>query len=184
MKKSTKYIIIAAVFAAVMAGAVLGYNFLSDRFSPESGSDSTGGSSAKAYDFTVLDRNGKEVKLSDFFGKPVVVNFWATWCGPCKSELPAFDSVYDELGDEVEFLMVNLTDGFRETEKSVKEFISDEGYKFPVYFDTQYSAAYAYGVSGIPMSVFINADGTVSDAHVGAMSEEALRNYIDGITGG
>ena len=68
--------------------------------------------------------------------------------------------------------------------KSVKEFISDEGYKFPVYFDTQYSAAYAYGVSGIPMSVFINADGTVSDAHVGAMSEEALRNYIDGITGG
>ena len=184
MKKSTKYIIIAAVFAVVMAGAVLGYNFLSDKFSPENSSAGSGGSAVQASDFTVLDRNGKEVKLSDFFGKPVVINFWATWCGPCKSELPAFDSVYDELGEEVEFLMVNLTDGFRETEKSVKEFISDEGYKFPVYFDTQYSAAYAYGVSGIPMSVFINADGTVSDAHVGAMSEETLRNYIKEITGG
>lgn len=184
MKKSTKYIIVAAVFAVVMAGAVFGYNYLSDKFSPENSSSGSGGSAVQASDFTVLDRSGKEVKLSDFFGKPVVINFWATWCGPCKSELPAFDSMYNELDGEVEFLMVNLTDGFRETEKSVKEFISDEGYEFPVYFDTEYSAAYAYGVSGIPMSVFINADGTVSDAHVGAMSEETLRNYIKEITGG
>ncbi|MBP3544577.1 MAG: TlpA family protein disulfide reductase, partial [Lachnospiraceae bacterium] len=69
-----------------------------------------------APDFTVIDAEGNEVKLSDMRGKPVVVNFWASWCGPCKMEMPEFEEVYKELGDEVHFMMVNLTDGWQETQ--------------------------------------------------------------------
>ena len=92
-------------------------------------------------DFTVMDASGKEVKLSDFRGKPTVVNFWASWCGPCKSEMPDFDAVYQEMGDEIHFLMVNMTDGGQETLAGAQKFIADSGYTFPVYYDTQYSAA-------------------------------------------
>ena len=66
-----------------------------------------------ADDFTVYDMNMNQIQLSDFFGKPIVINFWASWCRPCTSELPAFDRVYREYGDDVTFLMVNLTDGFQ-----------------------------------------------------------------------
>ena len=101
-------------------------------------------------DFKVYDREGNPVSLSDMAGKPVVVNFWATWCGPCKSELPAFEKAYKTYGDKVEFMMVNLTDGQRETVPKVNEFISENEYTFPVYYDTKYSASAAYGISSIP----------------------------------
>ena len=68
-----------------------------------------------APDFTVYDRNGQPVRLSDMFGKPIVLKFWASWCGPCRSEMPDFDEVYRLLGDEVVFMLVNLTDGEVET---------------------------------------------------------------------
>ena len=97
-------------------------------------------SQSKAPDFTVINNNGDEVKLSDYIGKLVVVNFWATWCGPCASELPAFDNAYEKYKDEVEFLMVNLTDGYSETVDKVKKYVKDNGYTFPVYYDTKYSA--------------------------------------------
>lgn len=131
-----------------------------------------------APDFTVKDYDGNSVKLSDWEGKPVVVNFWATWCGPCKTELPAFDELYVEYQDQVEFMMVNLTDGQRETVKLVKEFVQEEGYKFPVYFDTSHSAANAYSVYSIPLTVFIDEEGEIFNAHVGAMDENTLEQYI------
>ena len=74
--------------------------------------------------------------------------------------------------------MVNLTDGYRDTTKSVKKFVSDNGYDFPVYFDTEYSAANAYRVSSIPMTVFIDKSGAVADSHIRMMSETALDGYI------
>ena len=72
-----------------------------------------------APDFTVYDKDGKPVKLSDFRGKPVVLNFWASWCGPCQSEMPTFNEKYGELGDEIHFLMVNLTDSAAEKENAL-----------------------------------------------------------------
>ena len=73
-----------------------------------------------APDFTVLDANGKRIRLSDNFGKPIVINFWATWCPPCKRELPDFDKLCKEYGDKVVFMMVNLTDGRRDTVDGTK----------------------------------------------------------------
>lgn len=127
--------------------------------------------------FTVTDANGKAVKLSEFIGKPVVINFWAAWCAPCKSELPHFDKLAKELEGKVEFLMVSVY----LNKDYVKQFVSQNGYTFPLYFDDNEEGSTAYEVTGIPVTVFITADGNIESKVVGSMSEAALRNYIDGI---
>ena len=137
-----------------------------------------------APDFTVLDANGKKIRLSDNFGKPIVINFWATWCPPCKRELPDFDKLCMEYGDKVVFMMVNLTDGRRDTVDGTKNFVSKNGYTFPVYFDTENNGAAAYNVSSIPQTTFIDANGNVYTTRIGAMNEAALRSYIAALLGG
>lgn len=132
-----------------------------------------------APDFTVYDASGNEVKLSDFLGKPVVLNFWASWCGPCKSEMPGFDNLYQKYGDQVQFMMVNLTDGASETVESASSFISDNGYTFPVFYDSDSNGAYTYGISSIPTTFLINKKGELSAYAMGAISEEALENGIE-----
>lgn len=132
-----------------------------------------------APDFTVVDADGNQVTLRDFIGKPVVLNFWASWCGPCKSEMPDFDAAYAEQGEQIYFLMVNMTDGSRETVDSAKEFIAESGYSFPVYFDTQYSAAIAYGVMSLPTTYFIDAEGVAVARASGAIDAETLQMGID-----
>lgn len=136
-----------------------------------------------APDFAVLDGEGNEVRLSDFYGKPIVLNFWATWCGPCKREMPEFNAAYLAQGDEIQFMMVNLTDGTQDTVESVKAFIEDAGYEFPVFYDVNYEGANAYGVSAIPLTLFIDADGVIQAYANQAISGEMLQNGIDLITG-
>jgi thiol-disulfide isomerase/thioredoxin len=129
-------------------------------------------------DFTILDMDGNEVKLSDFFGKPIVLNFWASWCPPCKAELPDFEEACKRYEGKVTFLMVNLTDGKRETVEVAKEYVASQGYTFPVYFDTKYEAAYVYGVSSIPQTYFINADGSLEARATGMISAARLEEGI------
>lgn len=131
-------------------------------------------------DFMVYDKNGNEVYLSDYAGRPIVVNIWATWCGPCRSELPYFNTVYNELGDDVVFMMVNCTSG-RETQSIVEKFVKDNGYDFPVYFDKKYKANSAYSVSGIPTTLFIDRDGNLVHKEIGSMDEDELRDFIEKI---
>ena len=134
-----------------------------------------------APDFEVIDKEGNPVKLSSFFGKPIVLNFWASWCGPCQSEMPDFNKKYLEHGDEVVFLMVNLTVG-RETVSSASSFISKNGYSFPVYYDTKSSAANAYNIYSIPTTFFIDAEGYLVAQATGAINAETLQKGIDMIT--
>ncbi len=147
---------------------------------PDNSDKNTNPNAIAAMNFTVYDESGNPVNLSDFYGKPIVVNFWATWCGPCKSELPAFETLYQEYYD-VQFLMVNLTDGAQETVDGVSQFLVDNDYHFPVYFDTQADAALTYSVYSIPATLFIDADGNIVASHLGAMSEDTLRNYIENL---
>ena len=130
-----------------------------------------------AKDFAVYDENGNTVRLSDFFGKPIVLNFWASWCGPCKSEMPEFNEKYLELGGEVQFLMVNLTAG--DSIADANALIANNGYSFPIFYDMTYSAANAYEVQYIPMTVFIDSEGYIMLSKVGAISAEVLQNGID-----
>ncbi len=129
-------------------------------------------------DFTVYDREGNQVSLSDMAGKPVVVNFWATWCGPCKSELPAFQQAFETYGDDVVFMMVDMVQGRTETKAGAIEYVDGEGYTFPLYFDEEQTAVAAYEIAAVPASFFIDEKGEIVEQHVGAMSYEQLEGFI------
>ncbi len=131
-----------------------------------------------APDFAVLDREGKTVRLSDLRGKPVVLNFWASWCGPCKQEMPSFEAAYKKYGADVHFVMVDLTDGQNETVETAKQLIDALGYTFPIYFDTEGEAAVAYAVRSIPATYFINARGEAVTYAVGELEAELLEKGI------
>ena len=133
----------------------------------------------KAPDFTVYDAEGNEVHLTDFVGKPIVLNFWASWCGPCKMEMPDFNEKYLELGEEVQFLMINMTDGSRETVEIASEFIKESGYSFPVFYDTKMDAANTYGAYSLPMTFFVDAQGYPVARATGAIDAETLMRGID-----
>ena len=142
------------------------------------GAEATEEASTQAPDFTVYDREGKPHRLSDFAGKPVILNFWATWCGPCKNEMPQIQKAYEAYGDEIEFVMVDLADGTSETVEQAAEYVAQQGYTFPVYFDTQMEGAATYGVSSIPITYFIDSDGYLVAYYLGSMDESILQQGI------
>ena len=133
----------------------------------------------QAPNFTVYDLDGNEINLTDFFGKPIIVNFWASWCGPCKMEMPDFNEAYQTYKDDITFLMVNMTDGSRETIEKASSFIEETGYIFPVYYDTSYNAAITYSVSSLPTTYFIDADGYLIAHARGAIDSSTLQKGID-----
>ena len=134
-----------------------------------------------APNFAVLDKEGNAVQLSDFAGKPVVLNFWATWCGYCKVEMPDFDQAYKEYPDVV-FMMIDATDGMYETREKADAYVKEQGFSFPVYYDVSSLAQNAYVISGYPTTVFINAHGDVVAKEVGMISYETLIAGIKLIT--
>lgn len=137
------------------------------------------GDSMKAPDFTVQDAEGNAVKLSDMLGKPVIVNFWASWCPPCKAEMPEFNKVFEELGGDVQFMMIDAVDGERETKKIGQAYVDKQGYTFPVYYDIEQDAVIQYGIRAFPTSIFIDSEGYVAAGVEGMIDEATLRKGID-----
>ena len=178
IKRITGLILAAAMLMSLLSCAVAEQGE-KDSGKKEDTTNAAEGESSILPDFTVYTEDGKKVSLYDKLDRPVVINFWATWCPPCKTELPAFDALAKEYGDRVEFMMVNMTDGERETVDAVLEFLLDNGYSFPVYYDTHMDAAMTYGVSSIPLTVFMTSEGKMTDYHVGAMTEDVIRGYIE-----
>lgn len=199
MKSNGKWILVAVLLVVLIAGAGVLYNKLSPQYSGDKLAQTTknattqqtenNGTQAKtqnqndytAPDFTVLDYEGNEVKLSDYKGKPVVLNFWATWCYYCKEEMPDFNVAYEKYPD-VQFLMVNATDGVQETVSTAKKYVEDEAFTFPVFFDTEGDAVNAYYVSGFPSTYFINAKGELVTYANGMLDLETLEKGIEYIT--
>ena len=189
MNKPLKLILIAVLLVGLVAGAAALYNILGDQVDTNQLSTEPSGTEATentkhyrpAPDFTVLDMDGNERKLSGFIGEPIIVNFWASWCGPCQMEMPDFEAAYKQYGTEIHFLMVNCTTSSRETMDKAKALIADEGYTFPVYFDTTGYASSVYGAYSIPLTFFIDAEGNVRGYAQGAIDAETLQLGIDRI---
>lgn len=132
-------------------------------------------------DFTAQTTAGQSFTLSQQAGKVVLVNFWATWCGPCVGELPDIQKLYEEYGagDEVVILTINAG----ESASTVKSFMSQMGYTFPVICDTTGTLSYAYSVNAIPRTVIFGKDGTVKSDLVGARNYQAFKSAITGALG-
>lgn len=130
-------------------------------------------------DFIVYDENLNKVKLSSYIGKPVVINFWASWCPPCKEEMPAFNEISNKYNkDQLNVLMVDLTDGQRETIDKAKRFIKENNYNMKILFDSESNAAINYNISAIPRTLFIDKDGYIVKDHSGEITKEELENQI------
>ena len=190
MKNKNVFVILSLVFILLMASAYVLYHNLSGTVEGNQLIVATQPSSTTAPtdateplllapDFVVYDENGNEVHLYDYIGKPIVLNFWASWCGPCKMEMPDFNERYLQLGDEIHFLMINMTDGSRETVDSASAFIAEQGYTFPVFYDTTTEAAMTYGAYSLPTTFFINAEGHAIAQATGAIDGDTLQVGID-----
>ncbi len=119
-----------------------------------------------APDFTLTSLDGKKVTLSQLKGKPVLINFWATWCPPCRLEMPALQTVYQEASAKgFTLLMVNQ----QEDSTTVQNFLKQNNYSLPVVLDLNGQVSDMYQVTGIPTSVFIDSQGVVRDIHVGTI---------------
>ncbi len=189
MKNSVKWIALALSLIVVIGGAAVLYNNLAEDYKGESleqTEDNEKHSNKKrpimnAPDFTVLDSEGNKVALSDYLGKPIVVNFWATWCHYCKEEMPDFNKAYKEYPD-VQFVMVNATDGVGETIEKAKQYVEQNGYEFDIFFDTEYEAMMMYVVTGLPATFFIDKEGNIVTKANGMIDYETLQSGIKLIT--
>jgi thiol-disulfide isomerase/thioredoxin len=209
MNSTLKAILVAILAIAVLVGAWYLYRSLTSSYrmqqetsaqaqksaaGSQSGSAQTSASSAsssaaspavssapKAADFTVYDEKGNKVSLSDYLGKPVVVNFWASWCGYCKLEMPEYQKVYEAYGKDVQFLMVDLTAGGSDTKDAAAKVIAAGGYTFPVFYDDDSSGALAYSVRGIPRSLFIDQNGVLVSDQEGAVDGATLEKLVKAI---
>lgn len=187
MKKQINLIIGIVVFlvAIVLVGVL--YNNLKPEYTPESieqgkkphtaDQNDSSISDYAAPDFTVYDEYGNAVQLSDYFGKPIVLNFWASWCTYCIQEMPHFNNAYYKYPD-VQFLMVNVTDGTDETLASAQSFINGSNFDFPVLYDTSLDATNKYQAYALPMTIFIDENGELVTYFSGMLTADNLERGI------
>lgn len=123
-----------------------------------------------APDFTLQNLDGESISLSDFKGKPVLLNFWATWCGPCRAEMPFLQEIYEEWSErELMLLAVNIG----ESSAKVKDFMEKLNLSFPVLLDSRSAIAKMYNITAIPTTYFIDKDGVIQTRIIGAFSSKA-----------
>ena len=134
-----------------------------------------------AADFKAYDDAGNAVTLREQRGKPVVVTFFASWCGPCKMEMPYFDEFYKTYGEQVTFMMVNLCAFGNDTKENGKKMVEEGGWTFPVYFDTDGDAALKYAIRSMPTTIFVDAQGELKGRHTGVIPRDALEKTIQGM---
>ena len=123
-----------------------------------------------APDFTGELMDGSSITLSELQGKPVIINFWATWCGPCVKEMPAFERLKEDFGDKIGIIAVNCGDDA----ETVKDFVEENGYTFPVVLDEEYSISMLYPTNSIPYTVVLDAEGKVTHISTGALDADTM----------
>jgi peroxiredoxin len=190
MKKKMFGLIIVAILISIMiVGFVKGNVDTEESFSREQkGVDLLDVTSEEgltkgdlAPDFTLTTLDGKKVQLSELKGKKVIVNFWATWCPPCKAEMPHMQNFYEDFSDEenVEILAVNLTS--EDKEESVQNFVQDYGLTFPIPMDTKGVVGETFQAITIPTSYMIDTKGRIQNKVVGPMDENMIKDFVSNL---
>ena len=134
-------------------------------------------------DFELTTIAGDTVKLSDLQGKKVVLNFWASWCGPCKAEMPHMEKFYKKHKDKenVEIIAVNLLSVERQGRQGVEQFIDAYGLTFPIPLDKDGAIMDAYQVITIPTTFMLGTDGTIVHKIVGPMDEKMMKDLVSNL---
>jgi DsbE subfamily thiol:disulfide oxidoreductase len=174
--KSYKLLIILAIAGLLLALAVAGLLFTQkeakNEFSPKSSAEAK----EPAPNFTLKIVKGKDFHLSDYKGKPILINFFASWCLPCREEMPVLEKIVHEYGPKgVVFLGIAVDD----TEAKIKDFIATYGVTFPVGLDKTATIQKSFGIYGIPTTYFINKQGEINYSHSGSVTEELLHHELD-----
>lgn len=129
---------------------------------------------SSAPEFTLKNLNGEEVSLKDYKGKKVMLNFWATWCPPCKAEMPAMQQLYSQKPADLEILAINL-----DPQNDVSGFVNSNGLDFPVLLDQSGSTQQLYSIISIPTTFLIDEKGVIKKKHIGSMTFEQMEEIID-----
>ncbi len=129
-----------------------------------------------APDFTLTDLEGNLLRLSDLRGKVVFINFWATWCPPCRAEMPEIEAIHQEYKDKG-VVVIGLD--ILESEDEVRQFVEQGGYSWTFVIDTTGEVAASYNVTAIPKSFFIDREGIIRAVNIGAMTKRAMEAKLD-----
>lgn len=137
-----------------------------------------------AIDFTLKDQYGNTHSLSDYKGKTIFLNFWATWCPPCRAEMPDIQKIYetyDTEGDDALIVLGVAGPGYgnEKSEEGIKEFLDENGYTYPVLMDTTGELFSAYGIYSYPTTFMIDRDGNVFGYASGQLNEDMMKNIIE-----
>ena len=134
-----------------------------------------------APDFELQTTTNETIKLSDLRGQAVLVNLWATWCPPCRAEMPAIEKIHKEYKDDVlVVLAVNMT--YQDTFANIAPFIDEYSLTFPILLDTNNSVGSAYQLRSLPSTFFVDRDGIISEVVIGGpMAEALLRTRVEQI---
>ncbi|MGG3805871.1 redoxin domain-containing protein [Metabacillus fastidiosus] len=132
---------------------------------------------SKAPDFELETLDGKTVNLSDFEGKKVFLNFWGTWCGPCKEEMPDMEKIHKTYGNDVVILAVNKTSREKNL-NTVNQFIHKYNLTFPIALDKEDNVNTQYEVIGLPTSYFIDEKGIITNVRIGGVSYEQMELFV------
>ena len=135
---------------------------------------------AEAPDFTVWDQDGNQTSLKEILeAKPAVINFWTSKCPPCREEMPDFEEMYQEMKDQVQFIMVDGVGCMGETEESGRAYVEEQGFTFPVYYDKEMDAVINYGIQAFPTTYILNSEGRLVTGGSGMISRETLQELLD-----
>lgn len=176
MKKSFISIAVIVVLVAITLFLNLSKTNTSDSAANVDGLETKVATGYLAPNFTIEHVDGKKISLSDFKGKPVFINFWASWCPPCQEEMPFIQKAYEDYGDKIEFVMINVIE--TDTLQNMESYIAENGYTFPVYLDKKNVVTDLYNIYGFPTSFFIDSKGVIRELVTGGMTKAFFTQKI------
>ncbi|MBQ9973485.1 MAG: TlpA family protein disulfide reductase [Oscillospiraceae bacterium] len=188
MKHKKSLVVLILVFALLLAGAYFLYGALQAQHTPSSQlpvqeTDTPSASASeseriKAMDITFFDRQDTPHQLSELEGRPVILSFWADWCGACKGHMPYLNESYTRHKDDIQFVLLNIPADREAIQRSL-DYVEEQNYSFPFYHDIQQTSTYTYSIAYFPTTFFIDAEGYLEGYYVGQLTPDLLQQGID-----